>query len=276
VPPHNKSTCYVMPAVHALVELTEPPWFVVPLEDIEVAHFERIVYGLKNFDLVFVMKDFSVKPVTVSAINVEHLDALKTWLDSCDIKFYEGPANLNWTQIMKHINSMWLEEFYEEGGWKNVLELEDSEGEEGEDPEDAESDFNPSESEEEEEASDSDEYEDEVDSEDDDSGEESMDSDESEGKDFETLEKEAKRADKDKGRYDEDERPKSKKRQDYSASESDSESGERPPKKAFKSSGGGSSKGGKPSSSKHSSSKPSSSKASSSSKGSGGKFFKRA
>lgn len=36
VPPHNKSTCYVMPAVHALVELTEPPWFVVPLNDIEV------------------------------------------------------------------------------------------------------------------------------------------------------------------------------------------------------------------------------------------------
>lgn len=26
------------------VELTEPPWFVVPLNDIEVAHFERVVY----------------------------------------------------------------------------------------------------------------------------------------------------------------------------------------------------------------------------------------
>jgi len=288
VPPHNKSTCYVMPAVHALVELTEPPWFVVPLEDIEVAHFERIVYGLKNFDLVFVMKDFSVKPVTVSAINTEHLDPLKTWLDSCDIKFYEGPANLNWTQIMKHINSMGLEEFYEEGGWKNVLELEDSEGEEGEDPEDAESDFNPSGSSEEEEEDSEDEYdEEEVDSEDEDSGEESMDSDESEGKDFETLEKEAKRADKEKGKYDEDERPKSKKRQDYSASEdSDSDSGERPPKKASKSSGGGSSKGAKPSSSKHSSSKHSSSKhssskhssskPSSSKSGGSGKFFKRA
>ena len=65
VPPHNKSTCYVMPAVNALVELTEPPWFVVPLNDIEVASFERVVYGLKNFDLTLVMKDFSVKPVQV-------------------------------------------------------------------------------------------------------------------------------------------------------------------------------------------------------------------
>ena len=48
----------------------------------------------------------------VSAINVQHLDALKTWLDSCNVKFYEGPANLNWTQIMKHINEIGLEGFY--------------------------------------------------------------------------------------------------------------------------------------------------------------------
>ena len=95
VPPHNRSTCYVMPCVNALVELTEPPWFVVPLDDIEVAHFERVVYGLKNFDMVLVMKDFNVKPVLVSAINIEHLDSLKSWLDSCNIKFYEGTADLS-------------------------------------------------------------------------------------------------------------------------------------------------------------------------------------
>ena len=95
VPPHNKSTSFIMPAVNALVELTEPPWFVCPLNDIEIAHFERVVMGLKNFDMVLVLKDFSQKPVQVSAINVQHLDALKTWLDSCNVKFYEGPANLN-------------------------------------------------------------------------------------------------------------------------------------------------------------------------------------
>ena len=156
VPPHNKSTCYVMPAVNALVELTEPPWFVVPLNDIEarartqplepvpsvteraacdfgceqVASFERVVYGLKNFDLTLVMKDFSVKPVQVSAINVEHLDSLKTWLDNCNIKFYEGTANLNWGQIIKHITAMGLQDFYDEGGWKNVLGMGEGSGEE--------------------------------------------------------------------------------------------------------------------------------------------------
>ena len=55
------------------------------------------------------MKDFSVKPVQVSAINVEHLDSLKTWLDNCNIKFYEGTANLNWGQIIKHITGMGLQ-----------------------------------------------------------------------------------------------------------------------------------------------------------------------
>ena len=52
------------------VELTEPPWLVVALNDIEVAHFERVVYGLKNFDLVLVLKDFSQKPLQINSINM--------------------------------------------------------------------------------------------------------------------------------------------------------------------------------------------------------------
>ena len=68
--------------------------------------------------MVLVLKDFSQKPVQVNSISVEHLDALKTWLDSCNIKFYEGPANLNWGSIMKHINEIGLEGFYDDGGWK--------------------------------------------------------------------------------------------------------------------------------------------------------------
>jgi len=221
VPPHNKSTCFIMPAVNAIVELTEPPWFCVPLNDIEVAHFERVVYGLKNFDLVLVLKDYSQKPVMVSAINVEHLDSLKSWLDSCNIKFYEGTANLNWTNIMKTINGMGLEEFYDDGGWKNVLSMDDDEYDDSEDDEE--------------------------------SGEESLDSDESEGKDFEELEREAKKADKMKGRYEEDEKPKSKpkgkkKRDEYSASESSSED-ERAKAKAKKAKMGAPPVKGKPSSS---------------------------
>ena len=223
MPPHNKSTCFIMPAVNALVELTEPPWFVVPLNDIEVAHFERVVYGLKNFDLVLVLKNFQEKPVHVNVVNMEHLDALKTWLDSCNIKFYEGTANLNWNTIMKHINETGVEGFYDDGGWK-FLNMQGSSEEEGEDPEDAESDFAPSGSEEEEEEeSDESSFDDSEDS--DDSGEGSLDSDESEGKDWDEHEKEAVEADKKRGRMEEDPRAKgksgkkSKSKKEYSDSE---------------------------------------------------------
>eukprot|EP00967_Tisochrysis_lutea_P071043 scaffold94102_cov31-Tisochrysis_lutea.AAC.3 len=186
VPPHNKSSSFIMPAVNALVELTEPPWFVMPLGDIEIAHFERVVYGLKNFDMVLVPKDFTQKPLHVNAINMEHLDALKTWLDSCNIKFYEGTANLNWTSIMKHINDIGIESFYEDGGWK-FLNMQGSSDEEEEDPEDAESDFEPSgSSEEEEEDASDEEYEDE-----DEESEASLDSDESSGQDWDEAEVEA-------------------------------------------------------------------------------------
>jgi len=223
VPPHNKSSCFVMPAVNALVELTEPPWFVVPLNDIEVAHFERVVYGLKNFDLVLVLKDFSQKPVHVNSINMDQLDSLKTWLDSCDIKFYEGPANLNWTQIMKHINDTGLEGFYDDGGWK-FLNMQGSDSE-GEDEEEEESDFEPSGDDEEEEEDDDDDDSDDYEEENSESeGEEELDSDESEGKDFDELEEEAKDADKKRGRYEEDaEKPKKTSKKSKSREYSDSD-----------------------------------------------------
>ena len=164
----------------------------------QVAHFERVVYGLKNFDMVLVLKDFNQKPLQVNSIAMEHLDALKTWLDSCNIKFYEGTANLNWGQIMRHINEMGVTEFYDEGGWK-FLNMQASDDDESDDPEDAESDFEPSSSEEEEEDDESD-YEDE--DSDESEGEESLDSDESEGKDWEEMEEEARESDRKRGNLD--------------------------------------------------------------------------
>mmetsp|Transcript_4057 Transcript_4057/g.6766 ORF Transcript_4057/g.6766 Transcript_4057/m.6766 type:complete len:1035 (+) Transcript_4057:3-3107(+) len=220
VPPHGKAISFIMPGVNALVELTEPPWFVVPLNDIEVAHFERVVYGLKNFDLVLVLKDFTQKPVQVNAINMDQLDALKTWLDSCNIKFYEGTANLNWTQIMKHITDMGVEAFYEEDGWKflNMNAGEEGSGEEG-GSSDQESDFEPSESDDEEEEEEESDYEDE--DSDDDDAEESLGSDESEGQDWDEAEEEAEKADKQRSKREAEEaahpkakKPKSKRRDD--------------------------------------------------------------
>jgi len=251
----NKSTSFIMPAVNALVELTEPPWLVVALNDIEVAHFERVVYGLKNFDLVLVLKDFSQKPLQINSINMEHLEPLKSWLDSCNIKFYEGTANLNWNSIMKHVNDIGLEGFYDDGGWKFLNMQGSSDEEEGES--DAESEFAPSGSgSNEEDGSDEDsEGSDFVDS-DEGSGEESLDSDESEGQDWDEAEKQAKEKDRRKeGREEEEERHtkkdkgkdkgKAKKREKQASGSSGSDS-DRPAPKKPKSHGGSGSSGSKP------------------------------
>jgi len=41
---------------------------------------------------------------------------VKNWLDSVDIPMSEGPVNLNWGPIMKHINESPFE-FFQGGGW---------------------------------------------------------------------------------------------------------------------------------------------------------------
>lgn len=58
-----RSSVLLQPTTDCLVHLVEPPFLVVPLVDVEVAHLERIQYGLKNFDLVFVFRDFTKAPV---------------------------------------------------------------------------------------------------------------------------------------------------------------------------------------------------------------------
>ena len=38
----GRISCFLMPTVHCLVQLIEPPFFVLTLEEVEIAHFERI------------------------------------------------------------------------------------------------------------------------------------------------------------------------------------------------------------------------------------------
>jgi nucleosome binding factor SPN SPT16 subunit len=57
-------------------------------------------FGLKNFDMVLVLKDFTKAPLHINTIPVESLEGLKDWLDSVNLPFTEGPLNLNWGTIM--------------------------------------------------------------------------------------------------------------------------------------------------------------------------------
>lgn len=106
----------LQPTTDCLVHLIEPPFLIVPLIEVEVAFLERVVFGLKNFDLVLVFKDHSTPPVHINSIPMTQLEAVKEWLDSVDVYFVESKVNFNWTNIMKTVNED-PAGFYEMGGW---------------------------------------------------------------------------------------------------------------------------------------------------------------
>ncbi|KAK5113147.1 FACT complex subunit spt16 [Meristemomyces frigidus] len=189
----SRSSVTVQPTTDCLVQLTEPPFMVITLTDIEVVHLERVQFGLKNFDMVIVFKDFTRAPAHINTIPVEALDGVKDWLDSVDIPYSEGPLNLNWATIMKTVIAD-PHTFFKDGGWSFLSTESDSDEE---DEEEEESAFEVSEEELASVAS----SEDESDFDDDASAEASEDevSDDEEGEDWDALEAKAARKDREGG-----------------------------------------------------------------------------
>ncbi|KAI1497824.1 FACT complex subunit spt-16 [Biscogniauxia marginata] len=201
-----RSNVYIQPTTDCLIQVTEPPFMVITLEDIEIAHLERVQFGLKNFDIVFVFKDFSRPPAHINTIPVESLEDVKEWLDSSDIAYSEGPLNLNWPTIMKTVTAD-THQFFADGGWSFLQN--DSDDEDGEEEEE-ESAFEIDESELEV-ASESSEDDSDFDSNaSEEASEEGSDEDE-DGEDWDELEKKAKRKDRESG-LEEEERGRSNKK----------------------------------------------------------------
>ncbi|KAE9550353.1 hypothetical protein FO519_006436 [Halicephalobus sp. NKZ332] len=172
-----RSSCTLKPTSSCLVNLAEWPPLVITLDEVELVSFERVSFQIRNFDMVFIFKDYNRKVQTINSIPSTSLDSIKDWLNSCDIRYYEGIQSLNWNNIMKTIIKD-PEAFFENGGWNFLNSNSDGEQEEA--------------SEETSEGISEDE-----------SSEGSLDSDESSGKDWSDLEEEAARADRDKERGEE-------------------------------------------------------------------------
>ncbi|KAF1344690.1 transcription elongation complex subunit [Delphinella strobiligena] len=199
----SRSSVYIQPTTECLIQITEPPFMVISLSEIEIVHLERVQFGLKNFDMVVVFKDFQRPPAHINTIPVESLDGLKDWLDSIDVPYSEGPLNLNWGTIMKTVTAD-PHEFFVGGGWSFLGAESDSE----EDDEEEESAFEVSE-----EDLASDESSEEESDFDDDASAEASDEEASEdesGEDWDELEESAKRKDKNGGLDDEEDDRKSK------------------------------------------------------------------
>ncbi|XP_060516810.1 FACT complex subunit spt16 [Cylas formicarius] len=187
-----RSTVLLQPTSGCLVNLTEWPPFVITLEDVELVHFERVQFHLKNFDMVFVFKDYHRKIAMVNAIPMNMLDHVKEWLNSCDIRYSEGVQSLNWAKIMKTITDD-PDGFFESGGWTFLDPESDVEEAQEEETEDEDEVYQPSDLESGSEESDEDSEYSEGDTEESESGSEGdeLGSEEESGKDWSDLEKEA-------------------------------------------------------------------------------------
>ncbi|SCV15264.1 FACT complex subunit SPT16 [Nakaseomyces glabratus] len=190
----NRSAVFCMPTTDCLVQLIEPPFLVVNLEEIEVAILERVQFGLKNFDLVFVYKDFK-KPVThINTIPIESLDFLKQWLTDMDIPYAISTINLKWSTIMQSLQED-PHQFFLDGGWSFLNANSDEEGSDESEEEISEYEASEEEPEDESAYSDEDDYSEDIS----DGSYSGADSEEEEGEDWDELEKKAAKADRTAG-----------------------------------------------------------------------------
>ena len=82
-------------------------------------HFERIIYGIKNFDMALIDKDF-VSSKRISSIPIEYQDTLKAFFDEIDVIYSEGPVNMNWNNVMQEIRNN-FDDWLEDGGWEFLV-----------------------------------------------------------------------------------------------------------------------------------------------------------
>lgn len=222
----NRASVTVVPSVHYLVALEDQPPLAMPLKDVEIAVFERVQFGLKNFDLAFVFKDHDKPIVRVDAIPIEFLKNLKEWLNKIDVKYYESTVNIAWKVVIKMIKADEAG-FYADGGWRTMDFNEKDEDEGGEAGDNSEggageesgSEFEPdgSSDEDDDDDDDSEDMADEVDEDesDDASASSADDAEEEEGLDWEEHERRAaeddsRKRDRDGGNESEEERTKKK------------------------------------------------------------------
>ena len=117
----QKQVVKIRPTKECLVALSEFPFFVMDVNDIEVVHFERMYYGMKNFDLAIIKKDF-VTCTRINSIPTEYTEELKSYFNSINIIYLESLAPLKWDLILNQVRedfTGWLQE----GAWMQLVEV---------------------------------------------------------------------------------------------------------------------------------------------------------
>lgn len=136
-----KTNVFLLPTLNCLVNLTEIPFFVVSLSDIEVVHFERVNFSLRNFDMVLIFKDLT-NFVRISCIPSESLEGIKDWINEVNLIYSEGVLNLNWTNLLAKIKED-PKDFLDQGGWNFLQDDSNSANSEDDKEMQEDSEFSP-------------------------------------------------------------------------------------------------------------------------------------
>lgn len=73
----SREMVLLQPSADCLVNLTENPPFVLSLDDVEHVHFERVMFSNRNFDMVFIYRDYKRPPLRISAIHMDKLSDIQ-------------------------------------------------------------------------------------------------------------------------------------------------------------------------------------------------------
>jgi len=90
------------------------------VNDIECVVFERVLFGIKNFDMAIIFKDFTTHK-RINSIPIEHMEELKSYLDEICIIYAESEAPFNWNTLLSHIREN-FDDWLEEGAWGFLLD----------------------------------------------------------------------------------------------------------------------------------------------------------
>ena len=112
--PFNNTTL-LQPTRNCLINVVENRFFIAPIDEIQVACFERMYANVRYFDLIFVMKDYE-NFMKISQIPIKEVEKVKDWLDGCGIIFYDQGKNLNWIKFLGIIRKD-FKKFVDDKAW---------------------------------------------------------------------------------------------------------------------------------------------------------------
>ena len=120
----QKQVVKIRPTKECLVALSEFPFFVLDVNEIEIFHFERMFYGMKNFDLAVIKKDFTTC-LRINSIPMEYAEEIKSYINDIGVIFIESMAPLKWDLILNQIKED-FNEWLEQGAWLQFVEVSKS------------------------------------------------------------------------------------------------------------------------------------------------------